>query len=121
VCPQSDFFKAACKNNFQEGATGVVKLDTSDDPSSDDPEAVKQMLHFFYHLNYKVTVLGEPSAASVLGKRQRTSDSSSPFTPTTSVGLVDDGNMLAHVKVFAAAVKYNVSTSEQIPPLRLRG
>ncbi|SMQ49240.1 unnamed protein product [Zymoseptoria tritici ST99CH_3D7] len=120
ICAQSEFFKAACKtNSFKEGRENTITLDTSDkdDPSCDDPEAIKQLVHFFYFLDYQVPSVFKPvepipkpgtgSLPSLrVRKRPRTSIFSSTFKLAEPAG---DGNMLAHAKIFAAAVKYLVS------------
>jgi hypothetical protein len=133
ICAQSEYFKAACRSNsFKEGDAKLITLDTSDedDPSCDDPEAVKRMIHFFYHLDYEVQ---NPAAADLeeMVKPEVPFDLSAFTTkeklPTkladvkefTSNGASGDGSAkpmnsfhdsiaLAHAKVFAAAVKYHV-------------
>ncbi|KAG9849350.1 hypothetical protein KCU98_g4944, partial [Aureobasidium melanogenum] len=71
VCPQSDFFRAACRpDTFAEGKTGVVNIPDSSgraDAFYDQPfnaedfdwdldvettESVKFMIHYFYHHDY---------------------------------------------------------------------
>ncbi|KAK5170575.1 uncharacterized protein LTR77_005163 [Saxophila tyrrhenica] len=46
VCSRSGFFDGACSSGFLEAASGDVDL------SEDDEDAVEQMIHFFYHLDY---------------------------------------------------------------------
>ncbi|KAG9737442.1 hypothetical protein KCU73_g9999, partial [Aureobasidium melanogenum] len=71
VCPQSDFFRAACRpDTFAEGRTGVINIPASSGRSDafyDQPfnaeefdwdldvettESVKLMIHYFYHHDY---------------------------------------------------------------------
>ncbi|KAI4721255.1 hypothetical protein E4T48_02426 [Aureobasidium sp. EXF-10727] len=70
ICPQSDFFRAACRpDTFEEGKTGVINLPTSSGRDSsavlaiapDDFDwdldvetttSVKLMVHYFYHHDY---------------------------------------------------------------------
>ncbi|EME45178.1 hypothetical protein DOTSEDRAFT_71038 [Dothistroma septosporum NZE10] len=46
VCSRSGFFDGACSHRFRESNTGVIDL------SEDDEEAVAQMIHYLYHLDY---------------------------------------------------------------------
>jgi hypothetical protein len=70
ICPQSDFFKAACRpDTFQEGSTNIINITASSgrerlfvvDITSDDFDwdldvettaSVKLMIHYFYHHDY---------------------------------------------------------------------
>ncbi|KAI4748053.1 amino acid transporter [Aureobasidium sp. EXF-12298] len=71
VCPQSDFFRAACRpDTFAEGRTGVINIPASsgrpnafyDQPFNaeefdwdldvETTESVKIMIHYFYHHDY---------------------------------------------------------------------
>ncbi|KAH0278418.1 hypothetical protein KCU91_g2487, partial [Aureobasidium melanogenum] len=71
VCPQSDFFRAACRSNaFKEGQTGVVNISASSGRDDDfftrpisaeifdwdldveTTQSVKLMIHYFYHHDY---------------------------------------------------------------------
>ncbi|KJY01911.1 hypothetical protein TI39_contig272g00005 [Zymoseptoria brevis] len=121
ICAQSEFFKAACKtNSFKEGRDNTITLDTSDqnDPSCDDPEAIKLLIHFLYHLDYEVSSAGVTTAQPLpalassssppSAKRQRTSTGSAPSAVDKLALPSSDKHMLAHAKVFAAAVKYRV-------------
>ncbi|KAF4946276.1 hypothetical protein FGADI_11302 [Fusarium gaditjirri] len=47
VCPRSSFFTAACNLNFKEGQEGKIDL------PDDDPEAVREMVYYLYHLDLK--------------------------------------------------------------------
>ncbi|SMY22941.1 unnamed protein product [Zymoseptoria tritici ST99CH_1A5] len=121
VCQQSEYFKAACRSNsFKEGETRLIILDTSDenDPASDDPEAVKQMIHFLYHMDYAVERVGEESVqqanamanGSAHKKKKAYNSYQQVVTPAAvePTGTPYDGNALAHARIFAAAVKYHV-------------
>lgn len=46
ICSRSGFFDGACSNDFLEATSGVIDL------SEDDEDAVEQMIHYFYHLDY---------------------------------------------------------------------
>ncbi|KAK3719924.1 hypothetical protein LTR37_004047 [Vermiconidia calcicola] len=46
VCSRSGFFDGACSSQFREANSGVIDL------SEEDEDAVEQMIHFFYHLDY---------------------------------------------------------------------
>jgi hypothetical protein len=70
ICPQSDFFKAACRpDTFQEGSTNIIDITTSagrDKPADtkitsenfdwdldvETTASVKLMIHYFYHHDY---------------------------------------------------------------------
>lgn len=57
VCSRSGFFDGACSHQFREAETGVIDL------SEDDAEAVEQMIHFLYYLDYLNETPGQrPSA-----------------------------------------------------------
>ncbi|KAL7756501.1 hypothetical protein ACKLNR_013494 [Fusarium oxysporum f. sp. zingiberi] len=45
VCPRSSFFTAACSGKFKEGQEGKINL------PDDDPDAVREMIHYLYHLD----------------------------------------------------------------------
>ncbi|KAI9672634.1 MAG: hypothetical protein M1831_000069 [Alyxoria varia] len=51
LCSRSRFFDGAFNGHFAESRTGEIDL------SEDDEEAVKHMIHYFYHLDY----LDEPN------------------------------------------------------------
>lgn len=114
VCPQSGFFRAACRpNTFQEGISGVVTLpcnpgrdlDALTAPISteefdwdldvEDKSAAKLMVHFFYHHNY-------PSKFPTYDGHGR----------LTAENVVK-GAMVDHAKMYAMAEKY------QIPGLKI--
>jgi hypothetical protein len=101
ITAHSEYFKVACQTNtFQEGQINTITLVTDEnDPTCDDPEVVKQMIHYFYHLDYEVEVLQRVPA--------------DPEEKTGPLPARCDGNALAHAKVFAAAVKYNVGYRQQ--------
>ncbi|KAM3416586.1 hypothetical protein BST61_g8177 [Cercospora zeina] len=46
VCSRSGFFDGACSHQFREANSGVIDL------SEDDEDAVEQMIHYLYHLEY---------------------------------------------------------------------
>ncbi|KAK5742186.1 hypothetical protein LTR17_003427 [Elasticomyces elasticus] len=46
LCSRSGFFDGACGNAFAEASSRVIDL------SEDDEDAVNEMIHFFYHLDY---------------------------------------------------------------------
>ncbi|CAD0095351.1 unnamed protein product [Aureobasidium mustum] len=71
ICPQSDFFRAACRpDTFAEGRTGVINIPASSgrndeffakpikvedfdwDLDVETTESVKLMIHYFYHHDY---------------------------------------------------------------------
>ncbi|PPJ51972.1 hypothetical protein CBER1_10703 [Cercospora berteroae] len=46
ICSRSGFFDGACSHQFREANTGLIDL------SEDDEDAVEQMIHYLYHLDY---------------------------------------------------------------------
>ncbi|KAK4895212.1 hypothetical protein LTR49_028294 [Elasticomyces elasticus] len=56
VCAQSKYFHAPCGREYAEGQRGSIKLkavsETDGDEACDDPEAIKLMFQYFYHLEY---------------------------------------------------------------------
>ncbi|KAI7287010.1 hypothetical protein KC345_g807 [Hortaea werneckii] len=98
-----------------------------DNEGCDDAEAVEKMIYYFYHLDYGVTAIHSPqpedkedesiglgsswdgSKKKKKGKicRQRPTEESP--TRSTRPAFASDGNMVMHAKIFAAAVKYQVS------------
>ncbi|KAK3117986.1 hypothetical protein LTR53_000138 [Teratosphaeriaceae sp. CCFEE 6253] len=129
VISQSEYFATACASGrFEEGEQGRITLKArgsgdDNDGSCDDPDAVKHMIHYFYHLDYNATPTENPSRAddslespivdvprheaSLSSKRGRdclsTADTQSDSHRATTVGT-----MTMHALVFAAATKYQV-------------
>ncbi|KAK4950752.1 hypothetical protein LTR10_010745 [Elasticomyces elasticus] len=61
ICAQSRYFWAPCGKNYAEGSEGRIVLkaasdDDKDDGACDDPQAIKLMVEFFYHLDYNVDI-----------------------------------------------------------------
>ncbi|KAK3634316.1 hypothetical protein LTR56_015350 [Elasticomyces elasticus] len=57
ICAQSRYFRAPCGRQYAEGNIGRTVLKAigegdDDEESCDDPEAIKLMIDFFYHLDY---------------------------------------------------------------------
>ncbi|SMQ49242.1 unnamed protein product [Zymoseptoria tritici ST99CH_3D7] len=103
ISARSPYFEAACSSNsFKEGESAMIELASDkDDPSCDDPEAVKSMIAWFYHDDYEVEKLDRPPSRST--------------TPSK-----DDGNALAHARVFAVSVKYDVPSLRTIAVRKFR-
>ncbi|KAI7218604.1 hypothetical protein KC333_g3497 [Hortaea werneckii] len=105
VCARSEYFAAACKPDaFKEGATGTIELQSTadpnaakDDPSLDDPAAVKLMIDFLYLHDYA---------------NMRTWLDSSGVCQGFSYGLVGNGpgdaGAIMHAKVYALGSKYQI-------------
>ncbi|KAI7376996.1 hypothetical protein KC336_g19652, partial [Hortaea werneckii] len=105
VCARSEYFAAACKPGaFKEGATGIIELQSTvdpnaakDDPSLDDPAAVKLMIDFLYLHDYPTT---------------RTCLDSSEACNVWIMGLADhnpgDAGAIMHAKVYALGCKYQI-------------
>ena len=132
----SKYFETACQKGFKEANSNTIDLQTSDsDPTCDDPEAVKCMVHFFYHFDYEVekvdaSAYRQPApkakaieyACSYHCGRHGAHYGSCPCSgyydvlvaakrsPGTAVPHAadssdTDGNILMHAKVFAVAIK----------------
>ncbi|KAK0922068.1 hypothetical protein LTR91_005561 [Friedmanniomyces endolithicus] len=137
ICLHSEYFRSACRSNrFREGEKGELVLRTAqseddEDGACDDPEAVKHMTHFFYHLDYdavptEADVTNVPDSPSqVFAEPPRQLAAGHPFsnrrgrviTPhpqTTKPVIKRDGTMAMHAKVFAAAVKYQIPALQAI-------
>ncbi|TKA63295.1 hypothetical protein B0A55_10383 [Friedmanniomyces simplex] len=136
ICAQSEYFTTACSSGkFGEGEEGRITLkaigsEDGDDETCDDPEAVKHMVYYFYHLDYDAARIDSPGAnvgdtpanglavlphhgatASPSGKhRLGLGTRRTPSVPQQAVKpvLKTAGNMVMHARVFAAAVKYQV-------------
>ncbi|KAF2434943.1 hypothetical protein EJ08DRAFT_722179 [Tothia fuscella] len=80
LCTQSEFFAKACDGNFKEGKTGVIDL------SEDDRFAIKAMLEFLYRCDYHYKL------------------------PKPEESRISDSEMSLHVKVYAIADKYFISS-----------
>ncbi|KAI0184039.1 hypothetical protein EV127DRAFT_351381 [Xylaria flabelliformis] len=91
VCPQSDFFTAACDGGFKETREGIVDL------PDDDPWAVKMMVHYFYHFEYDTQSVMESSQNS----SEATHDSFGEASQIPS-------SLVLHAKIYALAEKYNI-------------
>ncbi|KAI7237999.1 hypothetical protein KC330_g2867 [Hortaea werneckii] len=103
VCARSEYFAAACKPGaFKEGETGIIELQSTadpnaakDDPSLDDPAAVKLMIDFLYLHDYPniKTYLFPSESLKVFGK--------SPSDP-------GDAGAIMQAKVYALGSKYQI-------------
>ncbi|KAK3717599.1 hypothetical protein LTR37_005665 [Vermiconidia calcicola] len=112
----TDYFQPL--KGFKEGDSQTIALkaigtdDEDDDVANDDPEAVRLMVDFFYHLDYKAdlgdedftdkipTITAEPPS----GKKNKRKG----IQPPSYQMVKEYGDLLLHAKVFAAAVKYQV-------------
>ncbi|TRX91084.1 hypothetical protein FHL15_008066 [Xylaria flabelliformis] len=91
VCPQSDFFIAACGAGFKETREGIVDL------PDDDPWAVKMMIHYFYHFEYDTQSIWEfPQNSSEATHASLSEASQMP------------SSLVLHAKIYALAEKYNI-------------
>ncbi|KAI7505191.1 hypothetical protein KC347_g8081 [Hortaea werneckii] len=103
ICARSDYFAAACKPGaFKEGATGTIELQSSadpnaakDDPSLDDPDAVKLMIDFLYLHDY----------VAIETCFSETPNSSNKRTLGATGG---DAGSIMHAKVYALGSKYQI-------------
>ncbi|KAK3117874.1 hypothetical protein LTR53_000287 [Teratosphaeriaceae sp. CCFEE 6253] len=145
VISQSEYFAAACASGrFEEGQKGTITLKArgsgdDDDGSCDDPDAVKHMIHYFYHLDYNAAppedlashtgIFMETSASGT--PRHVDSQASSSERGRDSLSTVDEqsdsrptktgGNMAMHAHVFAAATKYHVPALQVLSACKFYG
>lgn len=125
----------AFANIRQEGKTGTIELKAidpdSDEPEDacDDPEIVKLMVGYFYHLDYlhENNVATPPAVIEVPdspapppkkkarktapAKRTRAS-TSAPIEATPPAG--PKVHLIEHAKVFAMAVKYHIAALQNL-------
>ncbi|AEO55662.1 hypothetical protein MYCTH_2299733 [Thermothelomyces thermophilus ATCC 42464] len=117
ICPRSSFFAKACDGLFQEGNTGVVSL------PDDDPQAVRLMMHYFYHLDYprqrevKHGFLNKSQSTNpksdVVTNPGSTSGKTSNKTPKSAYSVpphqgFEVPNLTIHARLYALAEKYDV-------------
>ncbi|KAI9872727.1 MAG: hypothetical protein M1830_001259, partial [Pleopsidium flavum] len=130
VCPQSQFFAAACEGDFQEGSTRKIEL------AKDDPDTVRRMLSYLYTQDYEDgEALGiednevqsaeatfEPSPEGPCGERstsgsgiqEGTEQSEKQYEPMFNIGSsvpihAERSAQLNHVLTYALAEKYNIA------------
>jgi len=162
ICCQSDYFLAAASSgrfavralasvmlrdgvltSDQEGEEGKITLKAigseDGDETCDDPEAIKHVVNFFYHLDYVVnpatTSTPAPPVPEVLANppnglrtparklpakkgKKRPRQSSSTTESAKAAAEVDADDMVMHAKVFAAAVKYQVSALQTLSAVK---
>jgi len=107
---RSDVVAQHLLTSQQGGSSNVIKLKAvgeeggGDDEVGDDPEAIRSMVHFFYHLDYNVDKSSSPVSK---GKRKKVDRGSLPGA-SQEPSLAVDTDTVKHANVFAAAVKYDV-------------
>ncbi|KAK4989806.1 hypothetical protein LTR66_003126 [Elasticomyces elasticus] len=131
LCTRSPWFAAACrKDAFKEGEEGVITLKSKhevsegDKDTADDPEAVRLMIHYFYHLDYPEDEDGsstrkepplptDPESSSDTDeefagyngeKRFSQSKKNDKYVKARNKG----GHLVVHAKLYALADKYEV-------------
>lgn len=114
----------------QEGQTGTIELKAvdshSDDPEDacDDPEIVKLMVRYFYHLDYLhddneneaaeeavIEISDSPAPPKKKAKKSapaKKTQASKPAPTQAAPPSAPKVHLLEHAKVFAMAVKYHV-------------
>ncbi|WPH05109.1 Hypothetical protein R9X50_00801000 [Acrodontium crateriforme] len=80
VCSRSGFFDGACSSQMREAEDRVIDL------SDDDEEAVEQMIHFFYHLDY----LNEPKEPVAMFRHRAASDERRKSPRKLNLSLCED-------------------------------
>ncbi|KAI6798541.1 hypothetical protein KC332_g5858 [Hortaea werneckii] len=127
LCAHSDYFAAL--PNFAEGETNTIHFkaidDDDDDEACDDPEAIRLMIHYFYHLDYTAPIASITSPSSTPGNRSPSKVAPTPKEPESRASATlshieslpthpNDDDLLMHAKVFAAAVKYQVAALRKL-------
>ncbi|USW52062.1 Putative BTB/POZ domain-containing protein [Septoria linicola] len=94
ISAHSEYFRSACREGFKEGHNNAIDLKTSDtEPTCDDPEAVKHIVYYFYHLDYKApkvegytpqAATDTEAAATPTPKSKSTSKTAATATSTTN-------------------------------------
>ncbi|KAF2716374.1 hypothetical protein K431DRAFT_323846 [Polychaeton citri CBS 116435] len=82
VCSRSGFFDGACSAQMREAGSGVVDL------SEDDEDAVDQMIHFLYHLDYNVVSEAQP--ASPVFRHRAVSDARRRLPKKLDLSQIED-------------------------------
>merc|ERR1712000_406646 len=119
VCGRSLFFQKACNGFFKEGITDTITL------PDDDPQAVKLMVHYLYHLDYphqpdiKYGFLQNSQDAEftfgidadittgVLSKKEaKKKKSSKTLLPLNNIHK--SSNLVIHARVYALGEKYGI-------------
>ncbi|SMQ49233.1 unnamed protein product [Zymoseptoria tritici ST99CH_3D7] len=100
---QSTFFRKAILGGFEEATAKMIRLIPMDDdhpyPEYDDPEALKLLVHFLYRQEYEFRCV-------------LNGDGKEPFEKKAYISTLraQSLDMLGHAKMFAIAVKYDVSS-----------
>ncbi|KAK3634626.1 hypothetical protein LTR56_015206 [Elasticomyces elasticus] len=97
ICAQSRYFRAPCGRQYAEGNIGRIVLKAigegdDDEESCDDPDAIKLMVDFFYHLDYAarpiLPAVEKPKALAIASSTSLSQPGplfGSPFAPRTTV------------------------------------
>lgn len=110
VCPQSDFFKAACRpDTFAEGISGIIDISASSgrggafyaqpckvedfdwDLDVETTTSVKLMIHYLYHHDYDVEETDADRTSCLFSAKQR------------------KGALIEHSRMCALGEKYGIS------------
>ncbi|KAM4063738.1 BTB/POZ domain-containing protein [Hirsutella rhossiliensis] len=120
--PRSSFFRAAFAHDMQERATGIVNLE------DDDPEAVKSMVYYLYHLDYpSVPTLDRSEESDSLDRTVQDSSSRDTVFPSwedpgarPAVGQPrqkknqEQPKLFHHCRVYALAEKYDIPSLKKL-------
>nr|POF22197.1 hypothetical protein CFP56_36282 [Quercus suber] len=90
----------------------AISNETEDTEGCDDPEAIKLMIHFFYHFDYTGPIIEYMDDKPAKSPKKKARSMWSDFDDFAPKPNKSDCSTTTHAKVFAAAVKY------QIPALR---
>jgi hypothetical protein len=115
VCSQSEFFRLACRTHtgsggqFKEAESGVIILPSREiddestesadfrwDADGEDPESVRLMIHYFYHLDYFEDKTAET-------KKQKRENESFLRTYALKTGI-----LIEHARMYAMGDKYGI-------------
>ncbi|KAF2422110.1 hypothetical protein EJ08DRAFT_682833 [Tothia fuscella] len=100
LCSQSEFFDRALKaDTFKEGREGYVTVE------EDDPEILRDLLHYLYSLKYKYPIRIDP-----VSKESTEGEETETVTKIEVKADLDHGDISYHVKMYAAADFYAVDS-----------
>jgi len=102
VCSRSGFFDGACSHAFREANLGTIDL------SDDDEDAVEQMIHFLYHLDYLNEQPGQQPSA--MFRHRAYSDARKKPMPVLDLSQIEDP-LLAQAGFYAPKPPTSPSTS----------
>ncbi|CAG9951764.1 unnamed protein product [Clonostachys rosea f. rosea IK726] len=107
ICPRSRVFAAMFTHGLKEIETGVARLD------DEDPEAVRSLLYYMYHLDYPCR-----DSSGLVKANDGESEVGAPDPLTSprseSVMYPDAPNLIHHCRVYCLADKFDVGSLKSL-------